>query len=358
MLISKKKIVNKSNMSTLNAIEEVLLAEKLIELNPWAAKVKFARSGGEANLLALRISRAFTGKHKVAFCGYHGWHDWYLSSNIHDKNALNSHLFSELKIEGVPKFLKKTSYSFKYNDFNSLDKIIKTDKNIGTVIMEVKRNFVPKNNFLKKIREICDRKKITLIFDECTSGFRETLGGIHKNYEVTPDMVVYGKALGNGYPINAIVGKYDLMQCAKKSFMSSTFWSERIGFVAALATIKQMEKTKSWLHTKKIGKEIKIFWGKIFKKNNISAKIMGLDSIPTFIFKDNHILKKTFITKELLNKRILAGNSFYVSTAHTKKIMKIYFSEFEKTITKLKNTKNLKKKLKNYISENSFKRLN
>ena len=148
------------------------------------------------------------------------------------------------------------------------------------------------------------------------------------------------------------------MQCARKSFMSSTFWSERIGFVAALATVKQMEKTKSWVHTKRVGTEIKIFWRKIFKKYKVNVKIIGLDSIPTFIFKDDHILKKTFITKELLNKRILAGNSFYVSTAHTKKLMKIYFREFEKTIVKLKKTKNLKKNLKNFIIRNSFKRLN
>ncbi len=353
-----KKIINKSNMSTLNSLEEVLLAEKLIELNPWAKKVKFARSGGEANLLAIRISRAYTGKHKVAFCGYHGWHDWYLSSNIQNKNTLNSHLFSDLKIEGVPKFLKKTSYSFNYNDYSTFKRLIEENKDIGTVIMEVTRNFAPKLNFLKKIRKVCDEKNITLIFDECTSGFRETLGGIHKNYNVYPDIAVYGKALGNGYPINAIVGKDEIMKSARKSFMSSTFWSERIGFVAALATIKQMEKIKSWRQTKKIGKEIKVYWKKIFNKYKIEADIIGLDSIPSFIFKENNVIRKTFITKELLNKGILAGNSFYVSTAHKKNIMKVYFKEFEKVIAKLKKDKNIEENLEGYKSENTFKRLN
>ena len=353
-----KKIINKSNMSTLNSLEEVLLAEKLIELNPWAKKVKFARSGGEANLLALRISRAFTGKHKVAFCGYHGWHDWYLSSNIYNKNSLNTHLFNDLKIKGVPKFLKKTSFSFNYNDFNSFKKLINKNKDIGSIIMEVTRNLTPKKNFLKKIREICDQKNITLIFDECTTGFRETLGGIHSNYKITPDIVVYGKALGNGYPINAIVGKEDIMSSAKQSFMSSTFWSERIGFAAALATIKEMEKNKTWTQTKKIGKKIKVFWKKIFNKYQIKASIIGLDSIPSFIFKDNHLIKKTYITKELLNKGILAGNSFYVSIAHEKKIMKIYFKEFEKVIAKLKKNKNLEETVKSYVGQNTFKRLN
>ncbi len=353
-----KKIIDKSNMSTLNSIEEVLLAEKLLELNSWAGKVKFARSGGEANLLALRIARSFTKKNKVAFCGYHGWHDWYLSSNIKNKNSLNSHLFSDLKIDGVPNFLKKTSYAFTYNDLKSFKKIINKDKNIGTVIMEVTRNFLPKRNFLKEIRKICDRKKIILIFDECTTGFRETYGGIYQKFNVIPDIIVFGKALGNGYPINAVVGKNEIMLSAKKSFMSSTFWSERIGYVAGLETIKEMEKKKSWIHTKKIGKEIKLFWKKIFKKNKIQAKIIGLDSIPSFVFKNDHIIKKTFITKELLKKRILAGNSFYVSVAHSKKLMKIYFREFEKVIVKLKKNQNLENYLKNYISENNFKRLN
>jgi glutamate-1-semialdehyde 2,1-aminomutase len=353
-----KKAIDNGGMSTLNSKDEVLLAEKLIDLHNWAEKVKFARTGGEANLLALRISRAYTQKYKVAFCGYHGWHDWYLSSNLKNSNVLNKHLLSDLKIEGVPPFLKNSSFAFKYNDFNQIEKIVKKEKNIGTIIMEVKRNIEPKDNFLKKIRKLCDENNIVLIFDECTSGFRETLGGLHQNFKVNPDIAVYGKAIGNGYPINAIVGKGEVMDSAKKTFISSTFWSERLGYVAALETINQMEKKKSWIYTKNTGLKIKNFWKKIFQKHKINAKIIGLDSIPSFIFKNNHELNKTFITKEMLKNNILATNSFYVSTAHTKKIINIYFKEFEKVIIKLKNIKNIKKETEEYLSDATFKRIN
>ena len=180
----------------------------------------------------------------------------------------------------------------------------------------------------------------------------------NKNFKVNPSIVVYGKALGNGYPINAIVGKNKVMDSASRTFISSTFWSERLGYVAALETIKQMKKKKSWLITKKNGLKVKNFWKKIFKKYNITAKITGLDSLPTFIFLQDHEKKKTFITKELLKKNILAGNSFYISISHTQKILNTYFNEFEKVIKKLKKIKNLNKETEEYLSSNSFKRIN
>ncbi len=175
-----KKAVNKGNSTTLNCPEEVFLAEKLLNIHPWAGKVKFARTGGEASAIAVRIARAASKKDKIAFCGYHGWHDWYLSANISNKKNLDKHLLSGLKTSGVPNSLKNTSFPFNYNDFESLKKI--TDNNdIGVIIMEVERNMKPKNNFLKKIRDLATKKNIVLVFDEITSGFRETFGGLHKN---------------------------------------------------------------------------------------------------------------------------------------------------------------------------------
>ena len=337
-----KDAINNSNMSTLNSPEEVLLAEKLINLHKWAGGVKFARTGGEANLIALRIARSYNKKFKVIFCGYHGWHDWYLS----------------LKIEGVPRYLKNSTFSFAYNDFDALKKIIDKEKDIGVLIMEVTRNILPKNNFLKKIRDICNKKNIVLIFDECTSGFRETFGGIHEKFGINPDIVVYGKAIGNGYAINPIVGKKDVMDCAKQTFISSTFLSDKIGYVAALETIKQMRVTRSWVKVKQKGIKIKKSWQRIFKKHKIDAEIIGLDSLPTFIFKENHKLNKTFITLNFLKKNFLATNSFYVSVSHTDNIINLYLKEFEKIIIKLKNQKNLNKEVGEYLAEDSFKRVN
>ena len=121
--------------------------------------------------------------------------------------------------------------------------------------MEV-QDYKPKNKFLEKIRDLSNRKSIVLIFDECTSGFRQTFGGLHLKYNIKPDICIFGKALGNGYAINAIIGKRSIMEASKKSFISSTFWTERIGPAAALQTLESMEKLKSWEIISDIGKEI------------------------------------------------------------------------------------------------------
>jgi glutamate-1-semialdehyde aminotransferase len=208
--------------------------------------VRLTRSGGEANSVAIRIARAATSKTKIAFCGYHGWHDWYLSANLKNKNNLNAHLIKGLSTKGVPKSLAGTSLPFRYNDFDGFYKLIKQNPDIGIVKMEVVRNDMPHNNFLEKVREITSKKGIILIFDECTSGFRQTYGGLHKFYKVNPDMAIFGKALGNGYAINAIIGKEEIMRYAEETFISSTFWTERIGPTAALKTLEEMKKIKSW----------------------------------------------------------------------------------------------------------------
>ena len=231
------KAIKKGNMSTLNSTEEIQLAEKLIEIHPWAQMVKFTRSGGEANAVAVRIARASSSKENVAICGYHGWHDWYLSANLKNSNNLNVHLMKNLPIRGVPSKLKGSTFSFNYNDFNQLKKLV-NEKNIGIIKMEVQRFQKPKDNFLNKVRKLANEKKIILIFDECTTGFRENFGGLHKIHNVEPDICIFGKAIGNGYAINAIIGKREIMEAAQSTFISSTFWTERSGAVAALNTIK------------------------------------------------------------------------------------------------------------------------
>ena len=234
------KKIQMSNMSTLNCAEEVKLAEKLIEHHPWASMVKYTRGGGEANAVAIRIARSNTDRKNVAFCGYHGWHDWYLSANINSKKNLDQHLMPGLNFDGIPKNLKNTSFPFPYNNFDYLLRLVK-EKNIGIIKMEVMRNIRPENNFLEKIRNLCDKKKIILIFDECTTGYRENMGGIHLKFDVNPDIAMFGKALGNGFAINAIIGKKNIMRKAENTFISSTFWGERTGFVAALASLNEFK---------------------------------------------------------------------------------------------------------------------
>jgi glutamate-1-semialdehyde aminotransferase/spore coat polysaccharide biosynthesis protein SpsF (cytidylyltransferase family) len=340
--------VKKGCMTTLNSVEEIKLAEKLIELHPWAKMVRFTRSGGEANAVAIRIARASSGKDKVAVCGYHGWHDWYLSSNIGNNNKLNQHLMNNVPIKGVPKSLKNTVFPFEYNNFTQLKKIVEAHK-IGVIKMEVKRNFEPKNNFLQKVRKLANDKNIVLIFDECTSGFRQTFGGLHKHYKINPDIAIFGKALGNGHAINAIIGKKAVMESCNATFISSTFWTERVGPTAALATLDVMEKNKSWEIVTNIGKKIKKKWKIISDSNKLDLEIRGIDAIPNFTFKSkNNLIYKTFITQEMLKRKILASNAIYCSISHNKKLLENYFDILNNLFIKISK---FEKKDDNLIKE-------
>ena len=353
-----KNVINKGNMSTLNAYEDVILAEMLLKINPWAEMVKFARTGGEANAVAMRIARASTKKKKVAVCGYHGWHDWYLASYMNPKNKKNF-FNNPTKVEGVPKNLSNTIFSFAYNDIDQLKKIIRTHKDVGIIKMEVERNIKPKNNFLKKVRELASKNNIILIFDECTSGFRQTYGGLHKEYNIEPDMVIYGKALGNGYPITSILGKKRIMQNAEKTFLSSTFWSERIGTNAAIATIKEMKRLDSANKIKNMGIKLKKRLIKISKETSLKITLSGLDSMPSFRLmnadENTQQAFKMFITKEMLKKNFLATDTVYLSLAHNQKILDKYLDNLKKVFLKFRKLK--KVDVKN-LPDKLFNRMN
>tara|TARA_B110000027_G_C16114881_1_gene299622 strand:+ start:688 stop:1995 length:1308 start_codon:yes stop_codon:yes gene_type:complete len=356
-----KKIVNAGVMSSLNCKEEVLLSEKLVELHPWAKMVRLCRSGGEANAVAIRIARAASGKDNIAICGYHGWHDWYLSANIKNKK-LNNHAVLDLPVDGVPKKLSGTVFPFDFNNYDQLEKIVEKN-NIGVIKMEVARTNLPKNNFLKRVRQLATKKKIVLIFDECTSGFRETYGGMHKLFNVEPDMAMFGKALGNGFAITAVIGKKEIMEAAQNSFISSTFWTERIGPAAGLKTLEVMKSYKSWEILPKIGEQVKSKWREIFQHFKIDSEIYGTSAIPCFSFKGKNSLKyKTLFTKLMLERKIIASNIIFISLAHNnQRILKRYFNSFYeciKIISEIENGKKIKKYSNINICHSSFKRLN
>tara|TARA_B100001250_G_scaffold382635_1_gene375948 strand:- start:4432 stop:6459 length:2028 start_codon:yes stop_codon:yes gene_type:complete len=353
--------VKNGNMSTLNCPEEVHLIDKLIDMHPWADMGRLARTGGEANAVAIRIARAAAKTDKVAVCGYHGWHDWYLSANLGSNKSLDGHLLPGLEPNGVPRDLKDTVFPFQYNDFEGLEKLL-LEEDIGVVKMEVVRNAGPEDNFLQKIRKVCSEKNIILVFDECTSGFRETFGGLHKKYDVEPDIAIFGKALGNGYAITAIIGRAEVMEAAQTSFISSTFWTERIGPTAALKTLEIMEKTESWNVISKTGKKIRDRWAKLGTKYNLEMSFFGLDSLSGFTFNsESSILYKTFITQEMLKKGYLAGTSIYSCIAHTDQIINSYFEELESiflTIAECEDGKDITKLLDGPECHSGFKRLN
>lgn len=359
--LSVNKIIKYGNMSTFNCPEEVYLAEKLIEMHSWADMVKFARSGGEANSIAIRIARAASGKDNVAICGYHGWHDWYLAANLKNNQGLNDHLLPGLPTSGVPKNLESTIYPFTYNNYAELEQLV-LNKNIGVIKMEVSRTAGPKNNFLEKVRKLATQNNIVLIFDECTSGFRETFGGLHKKYGVEPDLAIFGKAIGNGYALTAVIGIRDVMECAQDSFISSTFWTERIGPAASLKTLEIMQKEKSWEFISEVGNNIKTKWSDLFKSYGVKVKISGLSALPLFTISGaNSLAYKTFITQEMLKAGYIASNTIYVCIKHNNQILDGYFHELEKVvkvIAECQKGKDIYEFLKGPVCDSGFKRLN
>lgn len=346
--------------STLNSPIEVELAERLIEIHPWAGKVRFTRSGGEANAVAIRIARATTGRDKVALCGYHGWHDWYLSANLSDEDALDRHLLPGLETGGVPRVLAGTVNTFAFNDIDRLDQLLQTQE-YACVIMEVERNIPPDVNFLSKAKELAHKYGSLLIFDECTSGFRETFGGLHLKYGVTPDIAMFGKAIGNGYAIAAVVGSQESMEGANESFISSTFWTERIGPAAALASIRRIEETQSWKTNPLMGAYVKQRWSEILGGSEYTFSIFGLDSMPSFkINRPDWDMCRTYITQSMLDKGYLSGPTFYPSLGHNTQNVSRYLSVLEEIligVDKL-DTKELEKKLKGPVAHSGFQRLN
>lgn len=353
--------VRTGNMSTFNCPEEVYLAEKLVELHPWADMVRFARTGGEANAIAIRIARAASGRDKVAICGYHGWHDWYLSTNLSDDKSLDGHLLPGLEPRGVPRSLKDTVFSFGYNRFDELEALVNTH-DIGVIVMEVVRNIEPEDGFLHKVRKLASERRIVLVFDECTSGFRETFGGIHKKYGVEPDMAMFGKALGNGYAITATIGRREVMEAAQSSFISSTFWTERIGPAAALKTLEVMDRIKSWETIYQTGLLIRQRWQQLADKHGVSITHGGIPALTRFSFQSpNRLAYKTLITQEMLGKGYLAGNSVYVSTEHTPEILDGFYSALDPVfalIRECEEGRDVFRLLKGPVCHAEFKRLN
>ena len=275
--------VASGNMCTLNCPEEVLLAERLVALHPWSDMARFARSGGEANAIAIRIARAATGRDTVAICGYHGWHDWYLATNLQNDSGLEEHLLPGLEPNGVPRGLSGTVQPFSFNRLDQLESLA-ARFDLAAVKMEVQRSCPPQPGFLEGVRDLCTRRGIVLIFDECTSGFRETLGGLHLKFGIEPDMAMFGKALGNGYAITAVIGIRSVMEAAQSTFISSTFWTERIGPTAALRTLDVMEREHSWEVVTDIGEKVMRHWQRLANLHNVPIDIYGLPALAGFSF--------------------------------------------------------------------------
>jgi glutamate-1-semialdehyde 2,1-aminomutase len=355
--------IKKGNSTSLNCPEEVELADLMVELHPWGQMVRYTRSGGESMTLAVRVARAHTKRDKVAFCGYHGWHDWYLAANLKKGNELEKHLLPGLDPLGVPTGLLGTALPFNYNELESLERIMTANKGeIAAIIMEPIRSVEPNPGFLEGVRELADKYNSVLIFDEITSGFRINNGGAHLLYGVDPDIAVFAKGVSNGYPMGIVFGRESVMQSAQSTFISSTYWTERIGPVAALTTIRKFCNTNAYKKLISIGKMVQDGWKNAGLKNDLEINISGI--YPLSFFNFEHEDGKTMMTifvQLMLERSFLASGRFYANYAHQESHVELYLesvNEVFKIINAANQNGNLSELLKGPIAHTGFKRLN
>lgn len=357
-----KHAINQGTMCTLNCPEEVELAQKLIQLHPWAGMVRFARTGGEACAIAVRIARAFSGKDTVLFCGYHGWTDWYLASNLAGTENLAGQLLPGLEPRGVPRALRGTAVPFSYGNLSEFKQKIKEYKGkIGVIIMEFQRHSAADIVFLKEVQRVAAQIGAVLVFDETTSGFRQNCGGVHMLYGITPDIMVLGKALGNGFPIAAVVGKKEIMQAAQGTFISSTYWTERIGFTAALEVIRQFQENKVAQHLKKTGSFLISELKNIFRIHDLNIHVEGTWANPILIIHEKDpLVVKTVFTQEMLSRGFLASTVIYLTLAHDCLIIKKYIRQADLVfgaIALAVKERRLRALLKGPVCHSGFRRL-
>lgn len=304
--------------SSLNCPEEVELAEALIELHPWFGMVRYARSGGEAMGLSVRIARAHTRRDVVMFSGYHGWNDWYLAANLADSASLDGQLMPGLQPNGVPRGLAGTAIPFDANNIDSLrDKIRGKEKQIAAIIIEPARGEDAPAGYIMALRELATEIGAVLIFDEITSGFRMCAGGIHRNYGVYPDVAVFAKSMANGYAMSVVMGTEKVMQAAQTTFISSTNWTDRVGPTAALATLRKYQRLGVEMHLINAGNRVKQIWRNAGEANNLEINVTGLPSLAGFAFKSPNVAAlNTYFTVEMLKRGFLGFRQFKPSLAH------------------------------------------
>ena len=329
--------VNLGSMATLQTDDEVELAKRLIEIHPWAENARFTRAGGESMAAAVRIARASTKRDKIALCGYHGWHDWYLAANLSESSELNAHLLPGLDPAGVPSALTGNTLTFHYNNLEKLDALIAAHgSELAAIVMEPTRFTDPEPGFLEGVRERCDRIGARLIFDEISIGWRLCLGGAHRKYGVNPDIAVFAKALGNGFPIGAIIGTRETMQAAQGSFISSTFWTEGVGPAAALACVEKMMATDVPAHLRKIGTLVTEGWRDLGQKHGVPVKTPGRPELALLAFDHpESAALTTLMTVRMLKRGFLAAGGFNAMLAHEPRHVAAYLAALDEVFAEL-----------------------
>jgi glutamate-1-semialdehyde 2,1-aminomutase len=322
--------VKDGSMATLNCAEEVELAELLCELHPWAQMCRFARTGGESMAIAVRIARAYTRRSVVAVCGYHGWSDWYLAANRAHADALGGEglLLPGLDPRGVPEELAGTTVTFRHNDIDGLHAVAREHAGrLAAIICEPQRGERPKPGFLEAARQLADEAGAVLVFDEVSSALRLSTGGVHMLYGVKPDMAVFAKGIGNGFPIGAVIGTADIMEAAQTTFISSTYWTERIGPVAALTTLRRFADIDGPQLLVDAGRRVQSIWRDVGEAAGLAVEVGHPDMPPFSHLAFSHAQPqavRTLYCQLMLERGYLDNGNFYATCAHTNQILDRY----------------------------------
>ena len=310
--------ISHGTMYSVNHELEVELAEELIATIPCAEMVRYAKGGGDACAIAVRIARGATGRDKVLFCGYHGWHDWYLAANL-SPGSLDSHLFPQIEPTGVPQCLEGSAIPFPYGDAAALDQLLSQHSGeIAAIMMEPLRSDMPPEGYLEQVRNLASKHNVVLIFDEVSTGFRLSAGGVQPVVGVTPDMAVFAKSISNGYAMGAVVGKREVMEPAARMFVSSTYWSDTIGLRAALTSLREVRRRDVPSHVQQLGRQLKATLNAVAAETGCPVQCIGIDVHPRLEFDvDKAVAAQvtTLYIQEMAKRGCHGYTSFYLNAA-------------------------------------------
>ena len=315
-----KEQIDKGVIGSVNNALEIEMAQAIVDMVPCAEMVKFCKTGGGADAIAVRIARGFTGKDIVLFCGYHGWCDWYLAANLQSDSNLNQHLMPGISPKGVPAVLGGTAIPFEFNNLDSLGEALERYKDkVGCIIMEATRFKHPKAGFLEGVRNLADEHDCVLIFDEVVTGFRLAAGGAQEYYGVTPDLATFAKAIANGYSLAAVAGKREVMASQSDNFISSTYFSDTVSLAAGVATLKEIKEKPVIQTINKVGQELMEGLRRLAQKHNVKLNLAGHGYDFSVSFEYGGLSNKvlTLYQQEMITRGVYMTGMVYICFTHT-----------------------------------------
>ncbi|MDG2101859.1 MAG: aminotransferase class III-fold pyridoxal phosphate-dependent enzyme [Dehalococcoidia bacterium] len=340
-----KKQIDKGSIHTVNSSLEIELAELLINEIPSAEMVRYTKGGGDSCTLAVRIARGTTGRDKILFSGYHGWHDWYQAANYLVNPEDGEFPFAGIEPIGVPKVLKGTAMPFIYGDIENLKELIKIHGDeVAAIMLEPMRSEFPESGYLEEVKRLAKENGSLLIFDEVSCGWRMSVGGAQKKLGVTPDITAFAKAMSNGYPMGAVVGSKEAMGPADRMFVSSSYWSDNIGLAASYATIEYLLSNNSEKWFEDYGIELKNKITDVMSASSVDVEITGIPSSPIIQFNNNEKsqipLMKTLFVQEMAKQGIHMSSVFHPTMSHDINDIKITCTAIDNSLSTIEKALN------------------